>query len=400
MRLMKNEMLSRRMGQVHHNPIRALLNAGVGDAIPFIAGYPAIEAYEMDVLRDVTNEAIDRFGHQCFAYSVTGGLDSLKQSIVDHYLSYKGMGEASTENMIIVTGSTQCFDMAGKVLLTPGDTVLMEDPSFVGTMAAFSMFEPNIVGVKADDIGMDLEDLEAKIIQHHPKLIYVVPTFGNPSGKTLPPERRKKIAELAAKYNVYVMEDDPYGDIRFYGERLKPIKAYDEGDRVIYVQSFSKIFVPGLRLAFAMVPKDLYKEMIFAKQTTDMHTTILSQYIAQVYLDKDLLWPNIQRLSNFYKKRWDVCKKNMDLYFPKNVKYVDTQGGYFTWLTLPEGIDAEVLFHQCLKEENIAFIPGYCFYVNMDQKNNIRLSFSACTEEQIADGIKRMGEFLKRHIPE
>ena len=397
---MGNEMLSRRMGQIHFNPIRALLNKGIGDAIPLIAGYPAIEAYEMDVLKQTAVETIDKYGHLCFAYGGTAGVDSLKKSIVEHYLSHKGMGDASIENMIIVTGSTQCFDMTSKVLLTPGDTVLVEDPSFVGAMSSFSMCEANIVGVQSDDIGMDLHDLEEKMAKYHPKFVYVIPTFGNPSGKTLPAERREKIAQLAEKYNVYILEDDPYGDIRFSGERLKPIKAYDSGDRVIYIQSFSKIFVPGLRLAFAMVPKDLYKEMIFAKQTTDMLTPPFCQYFLQTYLDKGLLWPNILRLSAFYKTRWDTCKAAMNKYFPPNVKYVDTQGGYFTWLTLPEGVNAEELYHKCMEEENIAFNPGYCFYVNADHQNNIRLSFSACTEEQIADGIKRLGEFLYRHVPQ
>ena len=190
---MANEMLSRRMGQVHYNPIRALLNKGIGDAIPLIAGYPAVEAYEMDVLKEIAVETIEKYGHLCFAYGNTPGLNSLKQSIVDHYLSYRGMPDANIENMIIVTGSTQCFDMTSKVLLTPGDTVLVENPTFVGAMSAFSMCEPNIVGVDSDDIGMNLEDLEAKIIQYHPKFVYVIPTFGNPSGKTLPTERREKL---------------------------------------------------------------------------------------------------------------------------------------------------------------------------------------------------------------
>ena len=396
---MANEMLSRRMEQVHYNPIRALLNKGIGDAIPLIAGYPAVEAYEMDVLKEIAVETIEKYGHLCFAYGNTPGLNSLKQSIVDHYLSYRGMPDASIENMIIVTGSTQCFDMTSKVLLTPGDTVLVENPTFVGAMSAFSMCEPNIVGVDSDDIGMNLEDLEAKIIQYHPKFVYVIPTFGNPSGKTLPTERREKIAQLAAKYNVYILEDDPYGDIRFSGERLKPIKAYDVGDRVIYIQSFSKNFVPGLRTAFAVVPKDLYASMVFAKQTTDIMTPSFCQYFLQSYLDKDLLWPNILRLSAFYKTRWDTCKEALDKYLPKSVKYVDTQGGYFTWLTLPDGVDTEELYYKCMEEENIAFNPGYGFYVNEECKNNMRLCFSACTEEELRDGVKRLGLFLQRHLP-
>lgn len=396
-----NQLLARRMSQVRPNIIRKLLNMDTSDCIPFTAGTPAPEAFELDVLREVTNAAIDKHGTTCFAYGVTFGEASFRKAIVEHYLNGKWLGDTDPEDIVVTTGSTEGFDLMWKTLVTPGDVVLIEETIFVGTISAFTMGEPKLVAVKADDHGMCMDDLEEKMKTYHPKFVYINPTFGNPTGKTLPADRRKKMAELAAQYNVYVLEDDPYGDVRFYGERLKPIKAYDTGDRVVMLNSFSKIFVPGLRVAFAVVPKDLRSAFVFAKQTTDMHPPVLSQFIVEAFLERDLIWPNIQRLANIYKKRWDLMKSCIDRYFPPCVKYVDCEGGYFTWLTFPEGVDTTELFTRCKEEEHVIFIPGAGMFLDMEHnKNCIRMSYTACKLDEMEDGLRRMGDFLKRAIPQ
>ena len=396
-----NTLLARRMGQVRPNIIRKLLNMDTSDCIPFTAGTPAPEAFQLDVLREMTNAAIDKHGATCFAYGTTFGEKSFREAIVKHYLSGKWLGDTDPDDIVVTTGSTQGFDLMWKTLVTPGDTVLIEETTFVGTISSLTMGEPHLVGVKSDEHGMNMDDLEAKMREYHPKFVYINPTFGNPTGKTLPADRRKRMAELAAKYNVYVLEDDPYGDVRFYGERLKPIKAYDVGDRVVMLNSFSKIFVPGLRCAFAVVPKDLRAAFVFAKQTTDMHPPVLSQFICEAFLERDLIWPNIERLAGIYKKRWDLMKSCIDKYFPKCVKYVDCEGGYFTWLTFPKGVDTTELFMKCKEEEHVIFIPGAGMFLDMENnKNYVRMSYTACRLEDMEEGVRRMGLFCARNIPE
>lgn len=395
-----NTLLARRLGQVRPNIIRKLLNMDTSDCIPFTAGTPSPEAFQLDVLREVTNAAIDKHGAACFAYGTTFGEKSFREAIVKHYLNGKWLGDTDPEDIVVTTGSTEGFDLMWKTLVTPGDVVLIEETTFVGTISAFTMGEPKLVSVKADGQGMRMDDLEEKMKQYHPKFVYINPTFGNPTGKTLPADRRKKMAELAAQYNVYILEDDPYGDVRFYGERLKPIKCYDVGDRVVMLNSFSKIFVPGLRVAFAVVPKDLRAAFVFAKQTTDMHPPVLSQYIAEAFLERDLIWPNIERLAGIYKNRWDLMKSCIQKYFPSCVEYVDCEGGYFTWLTLPKGVDTTELFAKCKEEEHVIFIPGAGMFLDMENnKNCIRMSYTACKLDEMEEGLRRMGTFLKRNIP-
>lgn len=396
-----NELLARRMGQVRPNIIRKLLNMDTSDCIPFTAGTPAPEAFQVDVLREMTNAAIDKHGASCFAYGVTFGEKSFREAVVKHYLSGKWLGDVDPDSIVVTTGSTEGFDLMWKTLVTPGDNVLIEETIFVGTISALTMGEPNLISVKADDHGMMMDDLEEKMKTYHPKFVYINPTFGNPTGKTLPEDRRQKMAELAAQYNVYVLEDDPYGDVRFYGERLKPIKYYDKGDRVVMLNSFSKIFVPGLRCAFAVVPADLKAAFVFAKQTTDMHPPVFSQYIVEAFLERDLIWPNIQRLAEIYKVRWDLMKSCIDKYFPKCVKYVDCEGGYFTWLILPKGTDTTALFNKCKAEKHVIFIPGAGMFLDMDNNTNcIRMSYTACKIDEMEEGLRRMGDFLKCNIPE
>lgn len=395
-----NSLLARRMGQVRPNIIRKLLNMDTSDCIPFTAGTPAPEAYQLDILRESVNTAIDKHGADCFAYGVTFGERSFREAIVNHYLNGKWLGSTDPEDIIVTTGSTQGFDLMWKTLISPGDVVLIEETIFVGTISSFTMGEPNLVAVKADDQGMMMDDLEEKMKTYHPKFVYINPTFGNPTGKTLPTHRRKKMAELAAQYNVYILEDDPYGDVRFYGERLKPIKAYDVGDRVVMLNSFSKIFVPGLRVAFAVVPKDLKAAFVFAKQTADMHPPVLSQYLVEAFLEKDLIWPNIQRLASIYKKRWDLMKSCITKYFPSCINYVDCEGGYFTWLTLPKSVDTTELFTKCKEEEHVIFIPGAGMFLDMNNnKNHIRMSYTACKIDEMEEGLHRLGNFFKRNIP-
>ena len=396
-----SELLARRFGQVRPDIIRKLINSDTSGCILFTSGRPAPEAYQLDVLREMTNAAIDRHGADCFAYGVSPGEKSFREAIVRHYLSGKWLGNTDPDDIIVTSGSTEGFDLMWKTLVTPGDAVLIEETIYTGTISALTMGEPNLVSVRADDHGMRMDDLEEKIRQVHPKFVYINPTFGNPTGKTLPEDRRRKMAELAAQYHVYVLEDDPYGDIRFYGERLKPIKCYDQADRVVMLNSFSKIFVPGLRCAFAVVPKELKLAIGFAKQTTDMHAPVLSQFIVEAFLERDLIWPNIRRLAEIYKARWDLMKACIDKYFPKNIRYVDCEGGYFTWLTLPEGTDTSALFSRCREEEHVLFIPGAGMFLDMEHHTNcIRLSFTACRLDEMEEGLRRLGAFLWRNLPE
>ena len=303
---------------------------------------------------------------------------------------------APCDEVIITSGSTQGIGLAAKTLLNPGDAVLCESPSFIGALQTFLTYEANLQGVAMDEHGMVIEDLEEKIKKHKPKFVYTVPTFQNPTGKTLPLERRRAMLEICEKYGVLILEDDPYCDLRYSGAPVPPIKSFDKNNTVIYLMSFSKIISPGLRVGAAIADSRIIAKYNIAKQGEDLHTSNLSQEIVNAYANSGKLEPHISEVCESYGKKRDAMLNKLEG-FPKGVTFTRPDGGLFIWVTLPEGMDAVALFKQCV-DAGVAFVPGTHFYPEGGHLNTMRLNFSMPSIEQIDKGCDILKGVIEKNI--
>ena len=296
--------------------------------------------------------------------------------------------------MLILTGSSQGIELSAKIFLNDGDTVLTETPTFLGALQTFRTYRGVPVGVASDENGMVLEDLERKLAQTGAKLIYTIPTFQNPSGRTLPAERRERMVEIAKKYGAIILEDDPYCDLRYEGVDPPKIKSFDtDGDTVVYLGSFSKIISPGLRVGYAIGSPAILAKMIVAKQGADTHTSNLSQAIVAEYMKADKLKGHIAQCCAFYSVQRDAMVEAAKKYFPASARFERPQGGIFLWTALPEGSDVDALFRAAV-EHNVAFVPGKHFYPDLSGTNTLRLNYSMTDPETIETGMKTLGELI------
>ncbi len=361
--------------------------------ISFAGGNPALAALPDRLVSELAQEALERDGKAILQYGATEGyapfLDSLYSYVSDSIgISFNGL--------LPVTGSTQAMDLLCKALINPGDTILVENPSFLGNLQCMKLYEANIVPVDSDENGLLTDDLESKIQQYHPKMIYTIPTFQNPTGKTLPLERRKKIAELSGRYGVVVAEDDPYRDLRYYGERLPAIKAFDTEDMVMFLGSFSKIISPGLRVGFIAGNAEIIRKCTVGKQSTDVHTANLNQAVVDLFLRKNLLPDHIAKLQDLYRQKMTSMLTLLET-FPEGVSFTRPQGGLFIWAELPESIDAVEMLNEAVNRK-IAYVPGTHFCVNGGHLNTIRLNFSNSTEVQIREGMNALKEIVEKRM--
>jgi 2-aminoadipate transaminase len=303
----------------------------------------------------------------------------------------------SLEQVIATSGATQGIDTACKTLLNEGDAILVESPTFLGALQIFNSYEAMIVPVGMDEDGVMLEDAEDKMRRYHPKFFYIVPNFQNPTGRTLSLERRRKLVELAGKYGVMILEDDPYGDLRYAGQALPPVKSFDEEGGVIYLMSFSKTISPGLRVGAAVAPQPVTAKMTVAKQCADTHTPNLTQAIVDRYVREGLLNENLPRALQSYSLQLRAMLGAMEAHFPETARFTRPEGGLFVWCTLPEGVDALELLKEAVIEK-VAFIPGTHFYDGGGHENTLRLNFSACGHARIEKGIEILGRVIAKHM--
>ena len=315
-------------------------------------------------------------------------MESLSQYLNENY----GF-DLEMNGVLPTTGSTSCMDLLLKAFLNPGDAVLVESPTFLGNMQTLNLYQAKLVPVESDEGGVMLDKLEEAIKQHHPKLFYVIPSFQNPSGRTLAADRRKPIAELAAKYGFLVLEDDPYRDLRYTGEHLPTIKSYDTTGHVAYMGSFSKIISPGLRVGFVVAQKDILRKCTIGKQGTDLHTPNLNQAIVDQFLRRGLLKNHIESILPAYKEKLELMLKELDS-FPEGTKYIVPEGGLFIWVELPEGIQAKAMLEKAV-ERHVAYVPGTHFYPYGGHHNTLRLNFSNSTPEQIREGMGKLRKLIE-----
>ena len=399
---------AQRTERMKSSAIRELLKLTAQPGIiSFAGGLPAPELFPVEQFKEAAAALLERAGPQALQYSTTEGYPPLREMIVRHMARY-GV-EVDIDNVLITTGSQSALDLIGKVLINPGDKILTEEPTYLGALQAFTMYGAEYVTIPGDADGLQTRQLEAAL-RAGPKFMYVLPNFQNPSGTTLSLERRLELVRLADRYGIPVVEDDPYGQLRFEGEHIKPLVVLDadrhELDRnghysgnVIYLSTFSKTLAPGIRLGWVVAPEDVITRMVQAKQGTDLHTSTFDQMLAFEVARGGFLDQHVRRLREVYRRRRDLMLASLERAFPKpcGVRWTRPQGGLFLWVVLPKSLDAEVLFHEAVAER-VAFVPGTSFHPLGGGRNTMRLNFSNATEPMIAEGIARLGRVIGRHL--
>lgn len=373
------------------------------DLISFGGGAIAKECLPVEKIREITNDImkVENRGYEALAYGPVLGLKDLREVIVKDLLEPKGV-KASIDNIIVLTGGLESMNLLCQLFIEPGDTILVESPTFVHSVETFQMFQANCISVDMDSDGIMVDDLEAKIIKYNPKMVYVIPTFQNPTGKTLSLERRQKIAELGSKYDVIILEDDPYRDIRYSGEDLRPIKTFDKTGHTVLANSFSKIFSPGIRLGYIYANDEIISKLIDAKSATNSHTSMLPQIICAEFFKRGYYKEHHKLLCDIHRERRDAMIESIDKYFPEGTKRTFPDGGLFTWVELPKELDATELLVEATTNPQIkvAYVAGEGFFTdgNRKGKNCLRLSFGAVPPEKIKSGIERLGKLFTSKI--
>ncbi len=357
--------------------------------ISFAGGNPAASALPDDVCAEIARDVLQKDGKRILQYGATEGYPPFVESL--HTYAEAQLG-CSIPAVLPVTGSTQAMDLLCKALIDPGDVILVENPSFLGNMQCMRLYQAKLIPVESDENGIIPEKLEETIRQHHPKLLYTIPTFQNPTGITLSAERRAPIAALAAKYGVVVAEDDPYRDLRYAGTPCPSIKSFDRDGWVVFLGSFSKIISPGLRVGFMAGDSRILRKCTIGKQSADVHTSNLSQAIVDQYLRRGLLPDHIASICESYRAQLNAMLDDLST-FPEGTQYTHPEGGLFIFVTLPEGIDAKELLAQAV-EKHVAYVPGTHFFCDDGHENTLRLNFSNASINQIHQGMNALREIF------
>ena len=368
--------------------------------ISFAGGLPAPDTFPASELEEIAAKVLREKGALALQYGTTEGEAPLREAIAKSMSCEKAAIKA--ENILVTAGSQQGLDMVAKVLIDPGDIIIMELPSYVGALQAFTSYRAKMLGVPQDDQGMRTDKLE-KLLERlakrgkKPKFIYTVPDFQNPSGVTMSLERRKRLLELAYQYEIPIVEDSPYRDLRFIGANVPAIYALDDRSQVIALGTFSKIFCPGLRLAWIMAPAAWLDKMIVAKQGMDLCSPAFNQLIAAEFIERGLLPAQIEKIRALYGRKREAMLKALKKHMPKGVKWTRPEGGLFLWLKLPKNLSANDLFPKAI-EEKVAYVVGSAFHCDGKGQNTMRLNFSYPSEEQIEEGIKRLAAVIRKNL--
>ena len=386
-----------RMSRVTGSAIRQIMKLMADpNIISLGGGNPAPESFPVDKIREITDQLLQEKPIQMLQYGITIGYEPLRQAALEHLFRPKGI-QADLDNIITFTGSTQGIYLVLDMFIDPGVPILVESPTFLGTLNVMKKMGAQIIPVEMDENGLDVEDLERKIKQHHPRLLYTIPTFQNPTGRTIPAERRKRIAELAGEYDMIVIEDDPYGDVRIKGQAQPPIKHFDTADNVILMNSFSKIIAPGMRVGTAVGPVDLIQQMEKVKQGMDTHTTSLTQAICAEFLNQGLLPDHLRFIAEIYRERLEAMLQGLEKYFPAECSFTRPEGGLFVWVRLPGIADTTKLLEKSIQQCQVAFVPGTTFFPEEGQGMDcLRLNFSSSTPLQIDTALSRLGTLIQQ----
>jgi 2-aminoadipate transaminase len=393
-----------RTQRMKSSAIRELLKlTEQADVISFAGGLPAPDAFPVEEFKQACIKVLDEHGPESLQYGSTDGYRPLREMIARHSARYHIT--ITPENILITSGSQQALDLIGKIFINRGDRILLESPTYIGALQAWNAYGAEYVPVPSDENGMVTDELEAAL-RSGPKFIYVLPNFQNPTGATIPLERRQKLVDLADKYGVPIIEDDPYGQLRYEGEHLPAVEVLDDQIRaqngfysgnVIYLSTFSKTLAPGIRLAWVVAPPEVITKLIQAKQGADLHTSTFNQMVAYEVSRHGFLDQHVAAIRKLYRERRDAMFDALDEHMPEGVKWTHPLGGLFLWATLPKGIDTNDLLKDAVKEK-VAFVPGESFHPCGGGENTIRLNFSYCSPEIINEGIGRLGTVIKKKL--
>ena len=398
---------AQRMQRMSSSAIRELLKlTQQPDLISFAGGLPAPELFPTEAFAEASQRVLQDQGQQALQYSTTEGYLPLRELIVAKMGQY-GI-EASVDNVLITSGSQQALDLIGRLLINPGDLILTERPSYLGALQAWAAYQAEYTTVPLDDNGMNTALLEEAMCGG-PKFMYILPNFHNPAGVTLSLERRQTLIEMADHYGVPIIEDDPYGELRFEGEHIPPLvvldsdklngkgHAFNGGEvnyfqgNVIYMSTFSKTLAPGLRLGWIVAPKSVIQRCVQVKQGMDLHTSTFVQMVAYEAAKDGFLQQHVRRIRQVYKERRDVMIAAMEREFPQGIRWTTPQGGLFLWVTLPLQMDSTALLAKAI-EQKVAYVPGAAFFPESGDQNHFRLNFSNAQPAQIEEGIARLGK--------
>lgn len=400
-----DERYALRTDNMGSSAIRELLKlTSQPDVISFAGGMPAPEVFPIEEFKQACEVVLTEMGDRALQYGTTEGYQPLREMIA-HNASKYGI-QISADNVLITAGSQQALDLLGRIFINRGDRVLVESPTYLGAIQAWNAYGVKYVTIPSDDDGMNTDLLESRL-RTGIKFIYVLPNFQNPTGVTLSRDRRKTLVELADSYGVPIVEDDPYGQLRYEGEHQTPVVVIDDEMRakevpiysgnVIYTSTFSKILAPGLRLAWVVAPTEVIKKLVQAKQGCDLHTATFNQYIAYQIASSPGMKQHIQLIRKVYKERRDTMLQALEAYMPEGVHWTHPKGGLFLWMTLPEGVDTSKIFTEAVAKK-VAFVPGGSFHPLGGGENTMRLNFSNSKPEMIEEGIKRLAEVIKNNL--
>ncbi len=370
------------------------------ETISFGGGAPAREALPVEHVHDIAAEVLTREkrGVQALQYGNPIGIPELRQAVVERLLAPKGL-QSKLEQVLIVGGGIEGLNLICQLYLDPGDVILVESPTFVHAVEVFKMFEARCIACQTDDHGLVIEDVEAKIKQYSPKMIYVIPTFQNPSGRTLSLERRKALAELGSQSDVVILEDDPYAELRYSGEALPPVKYFDQTGHTIFANSFSKIFSPGSRLGYVFADASIVRKLYDAKTATNSHTNVVTQILCAEFFNRGLYDAHLKHICDIHRERRDVMMECIKTKLPAEIKSVYPDGGLFTWIELPEHIDTTELLRDAVAQK-VAYMPGREFFVEGQpiRNNCMRISFGGVVPEKIQIGMDRLAHVIKSKL--
>ncbi len=386
---------SDRASAIKANVIREILKISSRPGIiNFAGGLPAAELFPETHLKAASEKVFEKHGPKALQYSLTQGIMELREILAER-ASTPEM-KFNSDSIQITTGSQQALDLIGRAFINPGDYVLTEAPTYLGALSAFNFYQARYCTVPMDDEGMIVEMAEEKIKECKPKLIYVVPNFQNPSGITMSAERREALVELAAKYQIPIIDDNPYGELRYSGDPAPSLKTLG-GNAVISLGTFSKIISPGVRIGWVAACPEVAAMIERVKQSTDLHSTTFTQYLVYEYIIAGHLDNHIELIKKEYRKRRDIMLNTMANEFPQDVKFTRPHGGLFLWITLPEGISASEVFDKAV-DAGVACVPGKPFYPHNDNDQSFRVNFCHASEDNIVEGIRRLASVLNKVV--
>ncbi|ACP46395.1 putative transcriptional regulator, GntR family [Sulfolobus islandicus Y.G.57.14] len=399
---MFERFLSNETKYLRTSEIRDLLKLTEGrNVISLAGGLPDPQTFPVEEIKKIVDDVLLNNADKALQYTATAGISEFRKELVN-LSRLRGISGIDERNVFVTVGSQEALFMLFNILLDPGDNVIVEAPTYLAALNVMRTRKPNFISITVTERGPNLDELERKIRNTHNdgkkiKLMYVIPTAQNPAGTTMSTEDRKRLLEIASKYDFLIFEDDAYGFLVFEGESPPPIKAFDKEGRVIYTSTFSKILAPGLRLGWVIAHEDFIKEMELYKQNVDLHTPSFSQYIAMEAIRRGVIQNNLPKIRRVYKEKRDVILEAIETYFPKDARWTRPVGGMFVFAWLPEKIDTTKMLEKAL-QRGVAYVPGSSFYADYSGKNTMRINFSFPKKEELVEGIRRLGDTIKQEL--